>query len=263
METVKDQLSDFLEEFWYAPQDALLRAFEADLWQNERLESLVLDIGCGDGRISNRLFKDKNLDIGVELEHRLAKQAERCGIYTYTLVTDAKQLSFKNESLQTIISNSTFEHIDKDKAAIREVTRVLTKGGTFIFTVPTADFKKALRKLVNNQERFNVLNLRLRHFHFRTLKDWKVILKSSGLKIERFKEYFPSELVLPWLRLLSVAIWKPYRRELWSYLKDSPYGKYVPAKYIHWLIMRYLNSYLSRDLKGTNCFILIRARKPK
>ena len=258
---IEEQVIFFLEKFWFSPQDALLRAFEANLWQKLRLNPPVLDIGCGDGRISKAMFQDRTITVGVDLEYRLVSKAKRCGIYRSVVVTDATRASFKPGSFQTIISNSTFEHIDRDREATAEVARALTKGGLFIFTVPTTNFIRVLTKLVSSQERLTALNRRLNHFHFRSVKDWKDILKKSGLKIEQVEEYFPADLVYPWLRLLTIAIWKPYRRELWSYLKDSPYGRLAPRKLIRWLTERYLRTYLSRNLRGKNCFVMIHARK--
>ena len=70
--------------------------------------------------------------------------------------------------------------------------------------------------------------------------------------------YFPPESVLIWIKLFKLATAKVYHRELWSYLKDSPYGKLFPVSFISQVLKIYLSRYIATGFSedGTWQFII-------
>lgn len=250
---INETLGRFLPDLWYSPSDALLRASEVFIWKNLKFSHPVLDIGCGDGRMSVRLFNPaQKIDMGIDLNPSGLDQAKKTGIYKQVLRADATKLPFKPASFQTVISHSTFEHIPKDTQAISEVARVLKPGGRFYLTVPTP----RLRPFLSDQ-----INTRVAHFHYRSAEDWEKIFSKHGLTLVSNQNYFPPKSVKTWVKLFKLATTRIYHRELWSYLRDSPYGKLLPANLISGLLKIYLSKYVSTGFSSDGTWQFLIAQK--
>ena len=238
-------LDRFLPDLWYSPSDVLLRASEVFIWQKIKLDSPSLDIGCGDGDISRRIFSfSAPINVGIDLQ-----KPGSSALYRQILQADATKLPFNNSSFNTVISNSTFEHILADVKAVSEVTRVLKPGGKFYLTVPTPRLRPFLT---------DPINTRVAHLHYRSTSNWKNLLAKNNLVLANVGYYFPPESVLIWIKLFKLATAKVYHRELWSYLKDSPYGKLFPVSFISQVLKIYLSRYIATGFSedGTWQFII-------
>jgi SAM-dependent methyltransferase len=234
-------LFKFIEQFWYAPQDAFLRATEALIWSKKVFAKPVLEVGTGDGRYSELLFSaNKYFDVGIDIDEKAIKIAKKTGFYKIVRVSDSANLSFKNDSFATVISNSTFEHVKDDIKSISEVSRVLKRGGIFYLTVPTPRLEKYLAKLGLNKDEINRYNTRVEHLHYRSYDDWEKLFKKHNLSLFYHHYYLPFEAVKTWYLFHRISTFKLYKRELWSYVKDSPYGKLIPKN----LAILFLKGYL-------------------
>jgi len=256
-------LKSFIKKFWYAPADAFLRAAEATIWKEIKLESPILDIGCGDGSISKLLFQQRKIDIGLDSNPEVVKKSRSCGIYRKLVVADAAKMPFKNNSFQTIISNSTFEHIKKDISALAEAARVLKNNGRLLITVPLKRFQDTIRQIINNPKEVAKFNQRLNHLHYYNINEWGKILNSQGLKIDSLQYYFPQQLVKVWHRLFKIATFKLHQRELWSYLQISIIKSMIPSRLVVFILEKYLLKYFKYILDAEGCFVLITAYKIK
>lgn len=106
----------------------------------------VLDLGYGDGWLTYRLKaefskKYKLKFFGVDLSQLDIEFANHRKRYfhhkdCYFQVMDAQYLGFDNETFDIIISSELVEHIPEPHKVIREVYRILKKGGLFILTTP-------------------------------------------------------------------------------------------------------------------------------
>jgi ubiquinone/menaquinone biosynthesis C-methylase UbiE len=160
-----------------------------------------------------------------------------------------------------VISNSTFEHIRQDKKALSEVARVIKKGGLFFITIPDPNLNQFLKRKLKNATKVEMVNQRIAHSHYRSLDQWQKIMVKNGLRVVSHKKYFSPKATQAWLNLFSMAVFKPYKRELWSYLKDSPYGKLMPKKIIIWLLNIYLLPLMKNIYHQQGSWILIIAQK--
>lgn len=239
-------LCSFLAHLWMAPADVLLRATETQLWRSIRFTEPTLDIGCGDGTISLHIFKHlPKLAMGVDLNPQGALETGR---YKKTLAADATKLPFADNSFQTVVSNSTFEHIPNDLQAVAEVGRVLKKGGTFWLTVPTPILKLHLQRLAGSRQKFTQVNNRVAHYHYRSTAEWAGIFAANNLRLVGFQTYFPPSSVSVWYRLFRLATWKPYHRELWSYLADPRISPWLPKSVFQYLEKKIIDAQLTRSL---------------
>lgn len=265
-------LNKFLSQFWFAPQDVLLRSTEAVILQTVSLPHPILDVGIGDASIAD-IFYPRSLviDHGVDLDSDGINRAKSSKKYKKVSVANAEKLPFKSASFATVICNSTCEHITHDTKAISEMGRVLKKGGTLHLTVPSI----YLPKMILEQERFegnenpeNALdkfNQRVAHKHYRSLESWKKILSQAKLNLVLSKYYFPEKTTQVWYSLMRFSISKFLGREMWSWIGHSRLTEFIPKQLTIWFLLNlklrraYDEAFLtSEDMGG---MLYIQARK--
>jgi SAM-dependent methyltransferase len=97
--------------------------------------SRVLDLGCGRGGVMELFWREVRLAVGVDpdlpslREHR-AGMPLVCGL--------AEALPFRAGSFDLVIGLWVLEHLPEPSRALREIHRLLTPGGRFIFLTPNA-----------------------------------------------------------------------------------------------------------------------------
>jgi len=110
---------------------------------------LVLDMGAGAGRHAFEVFR-RGAHI-VALDYSLADLKDVSGPFAAmdsageappgtsaaTVNGDGTRLPFLDDTFDRIICSEVMEHIPDDRAAARELARVLKPGGTIAVTVPT------------------------------------------------------------------------------------------------------------------------------
>ena len=84
---------------------------------------LILDVGCGDGRISSLLNA-----IGVEVSRTRCEEAKnKCMVVCASIYN----LPFKDCIFDSVIMTEVIEHLEKPYSALREAHRVLKTGSFF------------------------------------------------------------------------------------------------------------------------------------
>lgn len=98
-------------------------------------ESQFLDIGCGRGRIlkmlADRGFKGVGIDLQDVCLEICRKRLDGTGIELEKSLGDIEGRTF-----DLIIMSSVLEHIKDDQGYLRTISRLLNRGGFFLFTVP-------------------------------------------------------------------------------------------------------------------------------
>lgn len=122
---------------------ALWRSLEARELEKIKFKPPVLDIGCGFGEFAG-VFFDKLVEMGIDINSKDLILAAGKKKYKKTVMADARNLPFPDESFKTIISVSVLEHIGEMEPVFAEAYRVLKKGGLFIYTVPTKTINQFL-----------------------------------------------------------------------------------------------------------------------
>lgn len=250
-----------LYDFWFVPNDVILRASEASIFKDISFSPPVIDIGCGDGRTNKFVFAGKKIDIGLDIEKKVLGEAKKSGIYREVIFADARKLPFKDDSFRTVVANSTFEHIEEnDLKAVSEVSRVLKRGGVFYLTVPLPLFSGLIKKWGGDT---NLVDKRLVHFRYRSLDEWSKILVQSGFDVCDTFLYVSPRLHKLWYFYYKIITFRPYRRELWSYLKDSPYGRLFPRKFLAYLSYLHIKGEFENQSGKEGVWAFIKAQKIK
>lgn len=181
---------------WRAIEICLLSQYPWDA------EDRVLDLGCGDGFISDILFKGLAIDlIGTDYTLRHLQRQSSFGRgknYKALLCSDGRYLPFKDGAFSAVLSNCVIEHIPDVGLVLSEVNRILRPEGKFIFTVPTPQFGRysslyrCLKKsgLMRLAEYYVIRqNKRVFHVNIMDIHEWDDVLKKEGFVIQDYKHY--------------------------------------------------------------------------
>lgn len=144
-------------------------------------EAKFLDIGCGAGQF---LYEMKQLGIknvyGVEPGDFNEKQAKKEGLKIKK--SDLINANYPEKFFDIITINQVLEHVNNPLETIREIFRILKKGGIFIIGVPNTNswnyklFKKNWANLDVPRHLFNYSDILLKSY-----------LQKNGFKILKIK----------------------------------------------------------------------------
>ncbi len=94
----------------------------------------VLDVGCGVGMYTNAFLRHTPRVFGVEIERERAQEAREraAGI----VQASGERLPFPDGTFDVVFSHEVLEHVDDDRACVREMVRVARSGGRLVIFVP-------------------------------------------------------------------------------------------------------------------------------
>ena len=136
----------------------------------------VLDIACGVGYGSEILKENAKEIYGGDISKEAIEFAKENYPGINFSVMDATKIPFKDNSFDAIVSFETIEHFKEYKQFIKEVERVLKKGGLFICSSPNKDITSPFRKKPGNP------------FHTQEFKveEFKTMMENSFKNIKIF-----------------------------------------------------------------------------
>jgi ubiquinone/menaquinone biosynthesis C-methylase UbiE len=154
-------------------------------WVCSQATGDVLEIAVGTGR-NLRYYPDDANVTGIELSPEMLELARReataIGRDVDLRVGDAQALEFPDESFDTVTCTLSLCTIPDDRAAVREVRRVLRPGGRFVLMEHVRSPSRAIRV---GQRLLEPLFLRFEHDHL--TRDPLDYLEAEGFEIESVK----------------------------------------------------------------------------
>ncbi len=195
--------SHFLPELAYryafAPSAALIRTAEAELLRSLPIKSPALDLCCGDGFFAS-LIAPAGFEAGCDISEPALHQAAGRNIYTSLACVDiTRGIPFADGCFQTIVSNSSLEHVENIDSALREIGRVLKPGGRFYTTFASHYAYKWWPCGQNAQRRY--LRFQPVYSYF-PLGEWESRMATAGLRVVG-SQYYLSRTVSRLLMFLD------------------------------------------------------------
>jgi len=137
-------------------------------------DSRVLDVGCAMGGFMKYLEERGALDVcGIEPIESYVKKANNSDIN----LGNVYSIPFPDNSFDIVILDQVLEHLANPRLAMKEIKRVLDKGGLCCISVPDAN------RYYNDY--FYFMREHLQHFNLTGLK---LLAEASGFELLNFRE---------------------------------------------------------------------------
>jgi len=159
--------------WWFVGRRAILESFLKQIISEIRdpqSAARILDVGCGTGANLEMLAQFGEAE-GVDVSDDALEFCRAKGLKTHKGL--AEKLPFEDESFNLVTALDVVEHLDDDVAGLKEMNRVLKKGGRTLIFVP------AFMWLWGVQD--DISNHRIRY----TRKQIIERLEKAGFEIER------------------------------------------------------------------------------
>lgn len=197
MSVPSDLLEEFVARYPAQPATAFFRAIEIEELAHamKGVTGLGLDLGCGDGILTDILFKRIGTTprlIGIDPDPLETQAAASYDFYERIHTVGGDAVPEADATFDYVISNSVLEHIPDLEPVIAEVGRVLKPGGRFFFTVPGPGFRENLSGSIVGQSREDYLaniDKRLAHFNYLSQCDWSEMCARNGLTLDSAEGY--------------------------------------------------------------------------
>ncbi|PIY69299.1 hypothetical protein COY90_01415 [Candidatus Roizmanbacteria bacterium CG_4_10_14_0_8_um_filter_39_9] len=227
---------------------SFIRPQEAFLFNyfNKYMKGTVLDFGCGDGFFAQVAFDKKKLHIGLEVNNNpRIEETKRRGIYKKIILYDGLTIPLKNASVETVVSNCVFEHIPDIARSVKEIYRILGKGGYCLTSVMTSNWSEMmLGTTIFGNSYAKWMNKRQVHESLLSKKQWETLFKKAGFEIAEEIGYV-NNTTAKWLDLfhyLSIPSLVHYSLfKNWS----TPFLRKHNAPLASWIYTRIKNDFVS------------------
>ncbi len=173
-------------------------------WANELLSKIhlkgtehVLDLGCGDGRITAKIagIVEKGSVVGVDNSGEMIELANRKfpadkNPNLSFRVMDAKELTFNND-FDVVFSNASLHWVDDHKKVMEGISRSLKSGGRFLIqtggTGNAAAAFDTVREMSLLDEWSPYLKDAKSPYNFLSDKDYEILIPQAGFKPGRIE----------------------------------------------------------------------------
>lgn len=142
--------------WWFAGRRRILAGFleqavaGLNLKEGQR-RARILDVGCGTGANLELLARYGEAE-GVDISEEALAFCRARGLERVSL-GEAERLPYPDESFDLVTALDVVEHLDEDVRGLREMRRVLRKGGLALLFVPAFMFLWGVQDDVSNHRR--------------------------------------------------------------------------------------------------------------
>jgi ubiquinone/menaquinone biosynthesis C-methylase UbiE len=201
---------------------------EADMAYRRRVPTLmdflelrdgetVLDCGCGMGFYLMTMGKLRNLSlVGVDGDVGRLDWAERERVPATLTSVDIHDMPFADGSFDKVLMTEVLEHLADDRAALREVFRILKPGGILALSVPHANYPFLWDPINKTIEALGMRPIRnagpiagLWSNHWRLYRPAELhnVMTGAGFQIEALEEQ--THYAFPFIHFIVYGIGKP------------------------------------------------------
>lgn len=173
---------DFYDKVWLRSKRAKIYGFRKIAANMVSSNKLVLDVGCGDGLISEHLIKKGFRVVGIDIAVSGLKQAKYRGVSCVRC--SAYHLPFKENSFDSVMMSEILEHLDTPENALLEMRRAVEHNAQLVVTVPNSGYwiyrLKCLFGATQKEAQGNPTHVQF--FSFRSLE---ALLSRLGFRIKK------------------------------------------------------------------------------
>ena len=194
--------------------------------------SITIDIGSYDGFIPYNLkniFPNLNITtVDIDKSGLQLARNQRLNV----LQASALELPIRDNRVDVVLCLDIIEHVKEDSRLIKEISRVLKKGGKVILSTP---MQNGISFPLISKEKSKIINKNWGHVRMGyDLKELEILFKNDDLAIEKNSKYFNLFTKLAYLFLLSsYPILNRVGRLLYGLtIKLEPYIKYKAEGHI-------------------------------
>jgi len=173
--------------WWVARKKIVINLLKKYL---KKSDNVILDAGCGTGAGILYLQQFGNT-YGVDLSPKAVEFCKKRGI-SKVKIGDVSKLPFKDNFFDLVCLLDVIEHVNDDKMVIKEISRVLKKGGILLMTLPALPFIYSKHDKEQG------------HFRRYSKHDLNNLFKKTGfkkMKVSYFNIFLSSPIIA--IRLLS------------------------------------------------------------
>lgn len=154
-------------------------------WSHHKV---ILDAACGTGYGTNLLAQSATAVVGIDIEQEAIEYAkERYSQQSNCSFVrgDICHLPFVDQSFDVVVSFETIEHVKYPEFFIREIRRVLRRGGVLLISTPRRSKLAGIRILADKANPY--------HFSEFSRHDFDVLLKSYFPHVEMYTQRFTNK----------------------------------------------------------------------
>jgi SAM-dependent methyltransferase len=199
-----------MTQTWDAQTYGLNGAFVHELaggvleWLAAKPGEKILDLGCGDGQLTQRIAATGADVLGVDASADMVRAARQRGVVAD--LGDAEQLPYADKTFDAVFSNAALHWVRNQDAMIAEIDRVLKPGGRFVAEMGGHGNVAAIRvALMAVLARHECLDSEDGANYFPTAESYALRLEKQGYRVQRIA-LIPRPTPLPrggmseWLR---------------------------------------------------------------
>lgn len=245
------------------PSQAFWRCLEVRTLKPIEYERPILEIGCGDGRLSALIFRE--IDEGIDSNPRSIEKCRRLsgGLYRVVSCRDARELPDSPRKYATVFANCVMEHISNVDAVLASCSRALRPSGKLVMTVPLIRMNQHL--LFPWRWYSKMRQRQLFHINLFPKETWEAKLCSAGFQRIEFRSYLSGEACRFWDSIDAPGSLGFGRYHVAAVLGRSA-AKLLPARVKDWSVDR-LSEWLAEKVEaskesGAACAVVAIAHKP-
>lgn len=158
---------------------------------NDENVDTVLDVGCGNAFLLEKLKAKKSFGVDLSLNNIIKAQRRLKDKGFFLLLrANAENLPLEKAKFDAVICTEVIEHVQNPETVLKEITRVLKEDGIFIITIPNDTLINKLKKVLKVTGLQKLLSIEYGgaeewHIHVFTRKSMNDLLIKYGFRIER------------------------------------------------------------------------------
>jgi len=155
-------------------------------WLAAQPRERILDLGCGDGKLTAQLGATGAQVTGVDASAQMAEAARARGLEV--LVASAEALPFAAASFDAVFSNAALHWVRNQDAMLSEVRRVVRSGGRFVAEMGGQGNIAAIRvALIATLAKYGLSELEDDVNYYPTPEAYTRRLQQHGFRVDRIE----------------------------------------------------------------------------